>query len=349
MDENLVGYLIGALDPETHRQVEAHLQAHPESRRRLEALHRLVAPLGADRDRGVPGLPPHLIPPPGLAERTLALCLEEVQSPATLPLSAGLPAAPRPGRGQRFGSSVAWYRRGDAIVAASIILVFLGIALPMLARVTRQHQVYACQNNLRALHAALVSYSDRHEGQFPRVEASPPRNVAGIFVPILKDAGLLNAEASLACPAHGKAKPACCSLQELETMHRERPGEFRDAVRSLSCCYAYSLGYGVTDAQGNVIHTGLRRGQDSDLLPILADQPAYSGSLVKSGNSPNHGGRGQNVLHVGGHIEFRTQRKVGVNGDDIYVNHENLAAAGRDRDDTVLGASWTRPYPVPNE
>jgi prepilin-type processing-associated H-X9-DG protein len=340
MDENLVGYLLGALDPDLHRQVEDHLQAHPETHRRLNALRRMLEPLSADGDEGAPL---------GLADRTIAACTAETQ-PVSVPLSARLPLAPRPRLAQRYGHSIAWFRRGDAVVAAGILIVCLGVGIPIVASVARDYQVYACQNNLRKFNTALVSYSDNHGGEFPRVEALPPRNVAGIFVPILKDSGVLGAEVSVACPARGKRRPASCgTLTELEAMQRERPDEFSDAVRDLCCCYAYSLGYGMQDGQGNAIHCGLRREEGSDRLPILADRPAYDGNQVKPGNSPNHGGRGQNVLHVDGHVEFVTKRTVGINGDDIYVNRDNRAAAGRDRTDTVLGASWICPYPQPNE
>jgi hypothetical protein len=40
------------------------------------------------------------------------------------------------------------------LVAASIIIVFLGVGLPILDRVARQHQVLACQNNARVPHRA---------------------------------------------------------------------------------------------------------------------------------------------------------------------------------------------------
>jgi hypothetical protein len=46
MDENLVGYLLDALEPDDHRRVEDNLRVSPEARRRLDALRRLLRPLG---------------------------------------------------------------------------------------------------------------------------------------------------------------------------------------------------------------------------------------------------------------------------------------------------------------
>lgn len=327
MDENLLGYLLDALDPDDHRQVEAYLRTSPEGRRRLDTLRRLLQPLAADRDGDEP--------PAGLADRTVAVCLRE--APATLQFTPTLPQAPKLRLGQKLGPSMAWLRRGDALVAASILFVFIGVAIPVLNRVVHQQQVLACQKNLHEFHTSLVSYSANHSNEFPRVEANPPRNRAGFFVPLLKDAGLLNA-VSVACPGNGKPQPPPDrTVAELEALHRKSPEEYGDAVRDLSCCYAYSLGY-----RSGGAHHGLRRGIDGDRTPILADRPAYLGNNVRPGNSPNHGG-GQNVLYVDGHVEFRTTRGAGPGGDDIYVNRDRKVGAGHDRDDAVLGASWTCP------
>jgi hypothetical protein len=51
------------------------------------------------------------------------------------------------------------------------------------------------------------------------------------------------------------------------------------------------------------------------------------------------------VLFVDGSVQFATGRNVGVNRDDIYVNQRGEVAAGRNRFDSVLGASWVHPYP----
>src|SRR5262249_39151708 len=59
MDDNLVGYLLDALDADTRRAVEDHLRTHPEARARLDRLRRLLEPLEADREPPAP--PPHLV------------------------------------------------------------------------------------------------------------------------------------------------------------------------------------------------------------------------------------------------------------------------------------------------
>ena len=74
--------------------------------------------------------------------------------------------------------------------------------------------------------------------------------------------------------------------------------------------------------------------------PIVADRPPVEG---EPGNSLNHGGAGQNVLFLDGHVSFVPQRTVGDPDDDIYLNRANQVAAGLDQHDIVLGYSAARP------
>ena len=77
-------------------------------------------------------------------------------------------------------------------------------------------------------------------------------------------------------------------------------------------------------------------------LPLMADCPPAN---PQCGNSPNHAGKGQNVLFMDGHVEFCTERNVGVRGDDIFLNKAAQVAAGLDWTDSVLGRSSATPAP----
>jgi hypothetical protein len=320
MDENLLGYLLNSLDPETQQRVEAHLRAHPESRHRLEALRRFLEPLEVDRDGEEP--------PAGLALRTLAfIARDRCQAASSTDRRPGLPPAPKV-RGEYAPSAWSWHRRADVLVAAGIVVAFVGLVFSGLGRAWSGYQLYACQNNLRQFHAALTGYSDAHHGDFPQVQA---HNLAGVFVPVLSDSGLLGATLNVDCPAVGQQRPPIRDVSELG-----------------AGCYAYSLGYS-EGGLGPAAHRGLSR-DDGDLLPIMSDLPVFlGGDRVADGNSLNHGGRGQNVLHIGGHVDFYTRRDVGVDGDDIFVNREGRAAAGAHRLDSVLGAWRATPYPGSGE
>jgi anti-sigma-K factor RskA len=64
MCEELLGYLLGALEPDEERELEARLATDPELRKQLEELRPLLRPLTAE--------PARIDPPAGLAARICA-------------------------------------------------------------------------------------------------------------------------------------------------------------------------------------------------------------------------------------------------------------------------------------
>ncbi|NBO92537.1 MAG: hypothetical protein EBV06_09555 [Planctomycetia bacterium] len=311
----LLGYLLETLDPPARKQVEAELQVNPDTRNRLIRLQAVLAPLA--EDAADPDLPPNLV------LRTLAHVAEH-----TCPKRASLPM-PR--------SPLAWSRgswgRADVLVAACMFLVMLALVPPLISRLWQRHDRYACANNLRKFWGGLSVYADTHSGSFPRVEETGPRAIAGIFIPMLGEAGLLD-DVSIDCPNRGNRHPRKLRLADLDRLYAERRDEYNIVARHLAGHYAYSLGYS-DDASGL---RGLRR-DSGDGLPILADR---AGSQLA--NSDNHGGTGQNVLHVGGHVLWATIPTIGLAGDHIYLNQHLRREAGLCRTDTVLGASDARPF-----
>jgi prepilin-type processing-associated H-X9-DG protein len=321
MDENLVGYLLNTLDPETHREVEHHLETDPGARERLETLRRALEPLAADTDE--------VEPPPGLVVRTLGRVAEYI--------CRDLPHAP-PQRPRAAGVMTPLWRRADVLVAACLLITFLGFTIPWVVSVYHQANVTACQNNLRQFYAGLRAYSEQHRNQFPDVHraADAPRNVAGLVVPILMDARALPREASIRCPANGGPQPCPWTLQELRDMDLQR---FQRHVHELSSCYAYSLGH---LSNREVVGPRFDADKPNHLLPIMADCPPPN---PRHGNSLNHGSRGQNVLFADGSVKLCTLRTVGFGGDDIYLNKDHKVAAGLDWKDAALGGSSATPLP----
>jgi prepilin-type processing-associated H-X9-DG protein len=229
------------------------------------------------------------------------------------------------------------------LVAACLLILVGGLGVVWLAGRVDQRHVAECQYNLHQFHGALVAYADLNNGKFPQVERQPPRNFAGSFIPALNEAGVLLSGVTASCPAENLRSLPSITFEQLEDLRRNRPDDYRDATRALAGCYAYSLGYRDTD-RGN--HLGLTRTMDG-LLPIMADAPTCrSANDVSPGNSPNHGGRGQNVLYIDGHVEFKETRQAGLDGDDIYLNADHRVGAGRGPRDTVLGRSDAVPYPI---
>jgi hypothetical protein len=312
MDEYLVGYLLGSLDEADATQVERYLQTHPEVRQKLARLKRSMSPLAADLD--------DVAPPPGLAGRTLAVIAEH--NGTELPRAPREPTAP---------SMRMWWRRSDVAVAAALLILALGVVPPVAYRFQRNHSRLACQNNLQQFSVALHTYYDQHDG-YPDLNVQAPRNVAGLVVPVLADAGVLPATFSVCCPAVGPHVSCPVTLASLRRMSDE---EFQAQAPKLSQGYAFTLGY--RDETGAVQAPWQAPG---GRWPILADSPPTDGSLS---NSANHDGVGQNVLFLDGSIRFVPQRTVGDPNDDIFLNRVNCVAAGVDARDFVLGSSAARP------
>lgn len=326
MDENLVGYLLNALDSDTQQEVEASLRKSSELRSRLKLLERSLAPLDADREM--------LELRPGLVLSTLAR-IAEFQC-------RKLPDAPPPPKSQSVPISRPRFRRADALVAALLLIVVGSIGSSYLLRVWREYHGRAeCRNNLSHIWRGLQIYCDTHEGSFPAVEANGPRGVAGIFVPTLGERGLLGPEISVTCPAQERRPPSRRTVREMEELYDKNPDAFRSEARMLSGGYAYTLGY--LDMNGG--YHGLRcdsvESGNLKLLPIVADRL----DTPTQRNSANHGGEGQNVLYLDGHVEWRTSREAGINRDDIFVNWDNQVLAGKAREDSVLGSGDASPSP----
>ena len=323
-DEDLIGYVLDLLDPAERAAIGAHLLTHAADAARADRARIVLAPLAADR--------PSNPPPPALALRTIARVAQHIADtePRAQPdhssavdvvcAAIGTPKRRRlgPPTDRPESRALGGRFRGELVVAACIGLLAVGFVFSAVSRMRYNRDVAACQNNLRAIHQGLVSYSDRHAGQFPQIGGST-YPTAETFVSALVRDGEFPGGFRPSCPA--EAKSAASVLQ---------------AVR-----YAYTLGH--LSPTGDVL--GLRRSDavsdENDYIPISADYPvasAYPGSGLTSPHV-----HGNNVLFVGGNVRFATTTTVGLNGDDIYCNRDGRVAAGIDRTDAVLGRVGDRP------
>lgn len=326
MEELFIGYLLNALDERGMREVDAHLHANPEAQRKLALLRLALEPLAADQEAPAPR--------PQLAERTLAKVAEHICA-AGRPASA-LPQAPSLPR-QAGSGGRSWWRRADILVAASLLIAAVGIALVVLGRMrgpTSAVMIVECKNNLREFFGSLQEYRHFHK-RFPDVARESPRDVAGMVVPILNEAGTLSENASIRCPGIGSHLSCPFTVSGLSKMN---DAEFAQHSPSLSMCYAYSLGY----REGDIIR-GPGDGVETSFsqTPIMADRPPAEGI---ERNSINHGGDGQNVLFADGHVQFLTGRSLGADAD-IFLNRDRKVHAGLDAADIVLGYSAARAQP----
>lgn len=316
MHDQFLDYLLDQLDEPARLEVEARLRIDPEARREFDMLRQALEPLAVDAE---------IVPPYNLAARTMAHVAEHI--------CTDLPRAPVIARID--SSSRAWWRRADVMVAASLLLIFVGIGIPAIFKVRNSMAsaaIVECAENLRQFHVGMQAYKDQH-GTLPVIVDRTPRDVAGMVAPVLKEAGVLPATFSVSCPGHGVFQACSLTHAQLQALPAER---FAQEAPKLLVSYAYSLGY--RDANG-VWHAVSRPDDQLEaFVPLLADTPPAGAG---PGNSLNHGGRGQNVLYLDGHVGFLTLRNVA--GDDLFLNRQGRVAAGLDCGDAVLGYSAARP------
>ena len=340
MDDDLIGYLLNALDLPAHQAVEQYLERSPEARRRLALLRRALMPLGYDDE---------VAPPPDLVANTLRRIVayrcrrgapaEGTNGRDVVPLGSVGPPPSRPVRRSRW-------RRADVLVAASVLVLAVLLIPPAILYLRHREGVANCAHNLHLFHNAFMQYAQRPDraGFLPRPDANGPLAVAGIYGPELRTAGCWDDAMRVNCP--GVVREPCGgpppTLEELRTHFAA--GDAREWKRRVGGCYGYHFGY--VDEQGH--YRAIHRAMEFD-TPILGDRPPRAAESPSwcTANSPNHGGYGQNVLFLGGHVRFETSRQV--RNDDLYLNRVGGMAAGHGPRDAVLALSEAAPFPNPGD
>ncbi len=329
MREHLVGYLLGVLDDAEHVQVRERLDDDPQLRQDLERVRSGLQPLEATKV--------DVDPPPDLVQRTCARVAEAARGRRR--------AGVRPRMAAGAGSSSRGFTPADAVVAIGVVLAASFFFFPAIANSRFQARVAACQNNLRELHVDLRQYSQNAgKGHFPFVPPEGNRSAAGIYTLLLKEAGLLEDPRIVLCPASPRAERGedfrLPTLAEVDQAEGWRLLELRSTMGG---DFAYCLGYQLADRQVVAVRD---RGRDHFVL--VADAPRLSPA---GGNSPNHGGHGQNVLYEGGRVRFLRTRWEVSSGDDFFVNDLGQVEAGLQPSDSVVGASAVPPlrplFPAP--
>ncbi len=342
MDTELLAYLIDGLDDDESRAIERQLEASPELRQRLVRLREALNPLNVDREWPPASTDLHF---------TTLRKIAHYRTRQPAPAARELTPAPLNRWGDRVWSPSHW-RKIDFIVAAGILFV-LGLLVPMLLSEIRQkHGIVACQENLRQFYNAFAAYQQSHDGYLPAVADQSPLNVAGAVNVILRENGYWGSDMQVTCPAnprHGDAPLLPPTLDELkERSQLDLNGTWR---RQIGGCYAFPLGYwaGQGDLkQRQPLHLSL-----GSQMPIMADRPPREGEGIQweSMHSPNHAGKGQNVLFMGGHALFLKSRALAVHDGhfdpDIFRNDHRQVAPGLRPYDAVLAPSEACPAPPP--
>jgi hypothetical protein len=330
MREDLLGYLLDALDDDERRRVEDALRKDPRLQEELEHLQENLALLGSAWL--------NVEPPADLSEQTCDLVeavkeRELVHRPdrATDPRSRRRIRAASP---EVTARSRSW-SASDSVVAAGIFVAVSMMFFPAIAGSRYRSEVTGCQQRLQELGIALADYSETTGGYFPSIPVRGNRSAAGLYGPILYEGGFITEPQLLVCPgsrmAHQSGELHIPSLSELD---RATGPQLNALRRAMGGSYGYTLGY-----QRNGQYC-TPRNKSRYYFALLSDSPSLH---LPSGQSDNHAGRGQNVLFEDLHVQFLVNCGPAPIGDSLFRNRAGYVEAGLDEADSVIAPSFAKP------
>ena len=326
--EDLLGYMLGALDAPESQAIEQLIQENPEVQSELESIESMMAPL-EHMDTTVDACP-------GLARRTVEYVAgkERCQEPAMAYSPQALPASSAGMTPSVETASGGGWSMTDMLVGAIAIAVLAAVAIPTISYARFNSRLTACQNNLRQVGNALFVYQDSSPAQsFVSIPFCPddPMNVAGCYAPILKDYGLVEDDSTFFCSGSESRSFDC--IPTCEQIRGAIGPQLADYKRNMGGDFGYSLGF---YKDGKYCSP---RGRRSCNFAVLSDKPSVS---LPGRQSQNHGGCGQNVWFEDGHIEFLSEPMTPC-GDAIFENDSGACGPGNCCSDSCIGASYASP------
>ena len=341
--EQLLGYLLGALEDNEQAQIEKFLDGDADLRRELATLNRSLAPLDAARRE--------FSPPAGLASRTCAFvaqaatatkAVEDAEGQSLLESAVTAAVRAEPAKHAAMmkpvdspcgsASGVRWQ---DSLVAAGIMVAACGLLFPAILDSREHARIMQCQNNLHEIGTSLASYSDNNNGYFPKVPSKGNLAAAGIYAPRLLKNGYLPNVRQVVCPGSDLADDNDFTVPTIDELQSTTdPAELAAMKGRMGGDYGYTLGHIKDGRYQNTKNLHRER------FALMADSPSH---VLPSLQSRNHGGNGQNVLYEDGHVEFLPTTKPLDLPDDVFTNDEGRVAAGLHPNDSVIGSSPSTP------
>jgi len=340
MREDLLGYLLSALEPHEMRRVEQELRSQPALREELDYLQRTLDPL----DRAAASLPV-FESPPDLVSRTMAMLpAMEFGGPSLLTIAM----APVVESRRLFRNTWA-----DLMVAALASAALLGILLTSLARGRYEARKLACQEHLRQLGTAITQFVMQDSSDsLPQIAESGPEAFSGMYAVRLAEHDLLSDSEWRFCP-EVKVSPTVDESQMIklpmvkiddlrQASERGDVNRLRLLQQTAGGNYAYTLG--VVD--GDRYESPHYEARPS--FAILGDTP-ISGTEIADGVDVEklrwgHGDTGANLLFEDGSVRFMDMSNGTQFPDHPFFNHRGSFEAGVNIDDASLGASFRGPF-----
>jgi hypothetical protein len=340
MHEDLLGYLLGALEPHEMRRVARLLRDDPQAREQLSEIEKSLKPLeesyqpveppAADLvSRTLASLPP--LPSPNESEMDHQLAAPVVVGP----MQGGVDAPRNP--------AVTWL---DWIGGATAAAVVLGLLLPSLAQGRFEARKMACQDQLRQLGTALTQFVNRNQQErLPAVAEAGPEAFAGVYAARLSDAGLMTDPSLRWCPSldlPADDEVTLIRMNEIvsiDDLHRAPVDQLRQFQRFVGGHYAYTLGVIEQD------QLTPPRYESRSSFAVMSDAP-LAGMTDRNDRTTRvgHSATGINVLYEDGRVQFIPLSSLDSMPDHPLLNHRGDSEAGVNIDDASLAPSWRPPF-----
>ena len=201
----------------------------------------------------------------------------------------------------------------ELLVVIAIIGILAGILLPTLGRARESARRTQCASNLKQIGLAINMYSNDNNGAFPTVSASAAstemQSLGQLFDAYITDRKVFKCSSDT-----GVTDASNLSISPGTTTVANATFESADN----SCSYGYDDNHTSADDPG---------------VAISAD--AHGGTGGTAALSNNHASKGQNVLYIDGHVEWKGTTTCGyydstTGYDDIYSD-----AAGTSTDSYI--------------
>lgn len=327
MQENIIGYLLGALDEDEMAQFEAELDRNVDLQIRVQDAARSLQVLEHDSVEDEP--------PVGLVEAT---CMQVAN--ATVAVSRRKSGRTRSGR-SRSNREVAYDTESwsmiDIIVAASVFFVACLLFFPAINNSRFHAEIAGCQDNLMNVGRALIEYSGHSpQGTFPKIPKSGPLGVAGMYAPTLLEHGLITEDHKFFCPSTSSYRSNIdLSIPTMSEISAASPGPARTAIqRKMGGSYGFVLGI----MDGEKVR-GIRN-QGRNNFALMTDTPVCETMPLKRELKKHC-----NVFFECGSVRVLPLNAQSWQGDRLYENDNGQGFAGVHDNDAVIGGSAAKPLP----
>ncbi|MCD0461267.1 anti-sigma factor family protein [Roseiconus lacunae] len=347
MHEDLLGYLLGALEPDEMQRVSEWLKDNPEGQAELARLERSLRPL----EDGFEAIEP---PSEDLLARTMAAIPEGIPPTSDEAVGRDYPVTLSDVELSRESTRpTSRWNVVDSIGGLLSVATLLALLLPTIAAGRFQARKAACQDNLRSLGTALLQYvTQDHQGRLPQVQPSGPEAFAGVYAIRLHDVGLLPDDQPQWCPSMGVptqpqaviSKPNTAGAYRLPTageLHQLSVNQLQSVQQYAGGHYAYNLGVIGDQGYSSPQYEGRAT------FAVMADSPVIGRDANGMATTRYaHGERGINVLYENGSVQFVSLDAIDSLRDNPFLNHAGAIEAGVNIDDAALAPSDIPPFKI---